>query len=379
MMSFSRNRPKSIAGRLLIFSGVFVTLALVVASVVLWLALKTVIREQIDQRLDTQIGALASAVAHDEGGRLKLSTSLDAPPFDRAGSGWYWQIEGEGQRLASRSLLDGTIDAPPPRQDFLRMLTASPMPAEGDDRGQKLYLRQTIRDVGSKTMTITASAPQAALADPAIHALLWLAPSMLLLGVVLMAGTIWQIRFGLRPLKSMAADIDAINRGEKDRLPDEVTVELSPLSSKTNALLQSNEERLVGTRTQFANLAHGLKTPVASLLIGLHEGNDPDGALRKLALRIDNRIRHHLGAARRVMSTGMTPKTNVSRVVTYLHGALSLIHSERRIEFCASIAEGLSVACDERRAGSVCPNSLGCFAKWISASIMPPPSLVPGR
>ncbi len=31
------------------------------------------------------------------------------------------------------------------------------------------------------------------------------------------------------------------------------------------------------------------------------------------------------------------------------------------------------------RGGSVCLNSFGRFAKWISASIMPPPSLVPGR
>ena len=32
-----------------------------------------------------------------------------------------------------------------------------------------------------------------------------------------------------------------------------------------------------------------------------------------------------------------------------------------------------------KRGGSVCLNSFGRFAKWISASIMPPPSLVPAR
>jgi transposase len=31
------------------------------------------------------------------------------------------------------------------------------------------------------------------------------------------------------------------------------------------------------------------------------------------------------------------------------------------------------------RSGSVCLNSFGRFVKWISASIMPPPSLVPAR
>lgn len=32
-----------------------------------------------------------------------------------------------------------------------------------------------------------------------------------------------------------------------------------------------------------------------------------------------------------------------------------------------------------KRSGSVCLNSFGRFVKWISASIMPPPSLVPAR
>ncbi|MGO4139737.1 sensor histidine kinase, partial [Rhizobium brockwellii] len=40
-------KPRSIAGRLLMFSGIFVTRALVGAASVLWLALKTVVREQV--------------------------------------------------------------------------------------------------------------------------------------------------------------------------------------------------------------------------------------------------------------------------------------------------------------------------------------------
>lgn len=364
------NRPKSIAGRLLMFSGIFVTLALVIASVVLWLALKTVIREQIDQRLDTQISALASAVTWQTDDMLKLSAPLDAPPFDRPGSGWYWQIESGGQHLVSRSLLGGTIAAPPPRQDFLRMLTATPVPGEGVDHEQMLYLRQAVRDVRGTTMTITASAPQAALADPAVRALLWLAPSMLILGAVLMAGTLWQIRFGLRPLKSMVADIEAINRGERDRVREDPTVELAPLASKTNALLDSNAERLAATRMQFANLAHGLKTPVASLLLALNHANDPEGDLRELTLRIDGRIKHHLGAARRVMvSTGSFSRTNLARSVAGLYGALGLIYADRQLGFKVDVPEDLSVLCGQQDIEEMFGNLMDNAFKWASSSV----------
>ncbi|MGO7542405.1 sensor histidine kinase [Rhizobium ruizarguesonis] len=364
-------KPRSIAGRLLMFSGIFVTLALIVAAIVLWLALKTVVREQIDQRLDIQIGALAAAVTRDAQGRITLSAPLDAPPFDRPSSGWYWQIDGAGQRLTSRSLMDGTIDAPPPRQDLRHVLMGMPTSGRGGDRGRgPLYLRQAIRSIDGMTLTITATAPMIALVGPALRALFWLVPCMLLLGFVLMAGTLWQIRFGLRPLKSMAANIDAINRGERARLPDEATAELAPLALKTNTLLEANEERLAATRMQFANLAHGLKTPVASLLLALDEQNDPEGALRGLAARIDNRIKHHLAAARRVMaSTDNVASTDLAASVVDLHRAISQIHAERGIAFDTDISKGLRVACDESDVEEMLGNLIDNAFKWAASHV----------
>ena len=190
------------------------------------------------------------------------------------------------------------------------------------------------------------------------------------LGTVLMAGTLWQIRFGLRPLKSMAANIDAINRGERARLPDETTAELAPLSLKTNALLAANEERLAATRMQFANLAHGLKTPVASLLLALDEKNDPQGALRSLAARIDNRIKHHLAAARRVMaSSDNVASTDLAASVADLHRAISQIHAERNIAFDTDIAKGLRVACDESDVEEMLGNLIDNAFKWAASHV----------
>jgi signal transduction histidine kinase len=365
------NQPKSIAGRLLLFSGLFVTAALVVASVILWLALKNVVREQIDQRLDTQIGALAGAVTRLPDGGLSLSTAVDPPPFDRVGSGWYWRIDADEKRLTSRSLMQNSIDAPPARQDFRHMFTGMASPGESkDSQGKALYTRQAIRSIGGVMMTFTATAPIGALNDPAVRALSWLIPCMLLLGVVLLAGTLWQIRFGLRPLSHMVGDIDAINRGELARLPPQQTPELAPLSLKTNALILSNEERLTATRMQFANLAHGLKTPVASLLLALDDGNDPDGSLRKLSRRIDQRIKHHLSAARHAMaSSGSAASTSVSASVTDLHLAIGSIHAEKRIAFETDIDAALKVACDESDVEEMLGNLMDNAFKWASSRV----------
>lgn len=355
----------------MIFSAIFVTLAVVTVSVVLWLALQSVIREQVDQRLDTQMAALANALGRDTTGRLSLSAPSDAPPFDRPGSGWYWQVEGEGQRLTSRSLRDRTIDAPPPDQDFLQMMTGRPAPGQGRDRGRSLYLRQSVRLVEGVPVTITVSAPQAALSDPVLRALMWLAPAMLLLGAVLMVGTLWQIRFGLRPLRAMGADIDAINRGEAARLTEQPVVELAPLTTKINALISANDERLAATRLQFANLAHGLKTPVASLLLALDDDNDPPGVLRRLVMRIEARIKHHLSATRRAMvATGSFARSNLAQIVGGIEDALRMIHADRGIALQNAVKPDLFVACDGKDLEEMLGNLMDNACKWAQTRVL---------
>jgi signal transduction histidine kinase len=362
--------PTSIARRLLIFSLIFVSTALIAASIILWFAIGSVVREQIDQRLDTQIGAIANAIAIDDHA-LSLGGQLDGPPFDRLGSGWYWQVEGDGRRKSSLSLGSGTIDAPPTRQDFRHMLSGTPAPNGGSDSvGNRLYMRQAVRNVGSTTLTITATAPSQALIDPAVRALLWLIPCMIALGAVLIAGTLWQIRYGLRPLVAITKDLDAISEGTLKRLPSQRTAELAPLSVKTNDLLTQNEERLTATRLQFANLAHGLKTPVASLFLALNDDNDPRGNLRQLSDRIDRRIKHHLSAARRLMggSSGGS-RTAVYPIVDDLYGVIAKLYRDRPVAFTNSVTIGQSVACDQQDLEEILGNLIENAFKWASTQV----------
>jgi hypothetical protein len=100
---------QTISGRLIWFSVLFATGSLVVASIILWLIVASVVREQVDQRLDLQVEGLRDALATQSDGAIQLTGSFDAPPFDRIGSGWYWQVSGGGDRLSSRSLNGATI------------------------------------------------------------------------------------------------------------------------------------------------------------------------------------------------------------------------------------------------------------------------------
>ncbi|KQS61442.1 histidine kinase [Rhizobium sp. Leaf371] len=362
----------TISARLLAFSTLFVTATLIVAAVILWLIVAGVVREQIDQRLDTQIEALRGTLTMNPDGSMSLGAAFDGPPFDRVGAGWYWQVSGNGVPLTSLSLAGRTIDSPPrPLPGRHRPdKEPAPRPEAARDGGMDLYVRSIEARIGDRTLEIAATAPRSALNDPARRALFWLVPAMVVLGISLVLGTLLQVRFGLRPLKRLTRAIAEVAEGSRERLPDVEAEELQPAANEINRLIAANVQRLSDTRLHFANLAHGLKTPVASLSLALDDGNDPDGAMRQLVERIDARIRHHLARARQTMSgAGMAAATLLQPCVADLVQVLSRIHAERRHHVTGDIRGDIAVACAADDLEEVLGNLIDNAFKWARSAV----------
>ena len=160
MRFWRRQQPRSIAARLIAFSIAFVAGAVLVASVILWFIVANVVREQIDQRLDTQIEGLRSALGLSEDGSVKLDAQLNGPPFDRPGSGWYWQVTSQNLSLSSRSLETDRLE-PRRRPDWHDVATSRPRPNEAEDaHGKALYVRTLQAQVGDQSVQNTVSSPQ---------------------------------------------------------------------------------------------------------------------------------------------------------------------------------------------------------------------------
>jgi signal transduction histidine kinase len=367
-MLFQRS---TISGRLIAFSAVFVAAAVLVASVILWLIVAGVVREQIDQRLDTQIQALRGALSSAPGGLVKLSAQLDGPPFDRPGSGWYWQVSGEGVHLTSRSLSGGTIQTAGPAFEWRQLLGGLPRPGgKADVRGQALHTRIADATVDNRIVVISATAPQSALTSPAFQSLMWLLPVMALLGASLIIGTTLQVRYGLRPLRQLTTDIGSVLAGHRPDLPDPGARELQPVSSEINRLIEQNAQRLVDTRVHFANMAHGLKTPVASMMLALDEHNDPDGGIRRLVERIDRRISHHLADGRRASAGNAAySASRVKQRLDDLLLALGRIYVDKNISVRCDIDPKLSVGCAAEDFDEIFGNILDNAFKWAAADI----------
>ncbi len=367
-----RQFKASIAGRLIAFSAIFACTTIAVAAVALWFVVTAIVREEVDQRLDVQIEGVRNALTTDVSGKVVLKGSLDAPPFDRPASGWYWQVKGSGVDLSSRSLFGAGLQMKAPRFDWTSLLLGRSQPAEGtDNKGTRLHFRVVNTLVDGQSVRIVAAAPGSAIIAPALRGLAWLIATMVTLGGALVVGIFLQVRFGLKPLRSLTAEISAVSAGQKAKLSPVGVAELVPIGNEINRLIELNDDRLLQTRLHFANLAHSLKTPVASLHMALNGDNDPDEEIRGLVARIELRLRHHLARARSTTSQAGRPQSMpVRHRIEDILDMMRRLYAERELSMELSMASDISVACSPEDFDEILGNIVDNACKWAGASIV---------
>ena len=361
--------PRSLFGRLLASAGLFIMIALVVAGVSIGRVLERFVMQGLDKRLDSQILLLSRAVRPD--GTLDKALVVDIPPFDRPGSGWSWQIKTSALVIRSASLGREAMPALQPLRRHARRILDE-RPVDGVSRsGEHIHFRMLSINTATGPVTITAAGPRAIVERPLREALVPLSLSLLILGIVLLAATFLQLRFGLGPLRGLERALAAVRQGAARHVPPDQPIELRALVSELNALIDQNEAGLDNARRHVANLAHGLKTPLAALKVKLDEdGRDPDGSLAELAGRMDASIRHHLGRARASSPGGPARRATVlGPHVVDLTATLARIHADRVLAVDIAIPPELTVACDPQDLDEMLGNLLDNAWRWAKAGI----------
>ncbi|TPG39536.1 sensor histidine kinase [Sphingomonas koreensis] len=378
--------PRSLYGRLLVTGTLATLLALVVAGFAIGAVLERVVLAGLDQQLDGEIALLATAIGQD--GTVDRAALPDAAPFDRPDSGWGWTITlPSGQRIASGGATPATLPAPrhPPHPPALPggardVAPPPPPPLPRDDarpfdwRDPATGLRHgrawTIATAAG-AVTIVATAPRDLIERPLRQALTPLLVSLLLLGAALTLATLVQLRLGLAPLGRLRRAIGAVRAGTASDVPDDQPSELAPLVRELNALFGENQAALANARAHAANLAHGLKTPLATLSLELAApGRDPDGRLTVLTDRIEQAVRHHLGRARAATAHGPARVTTpLAAALDGLIAALSRLHAERGIAVTHAIAPDLALAVDPQDLDELLGNLLDNAWRWAGSAV----------
>lgn len=378
-------RSASLGRRLVVGAGVLIVAALVVAALLIAFVLHRFVQAQIDQRLDAQILFLSSMLDVDAGGGLRLAGSSDGPPFDRRRHGWYWQISGPRNVLRSRSL-DGAAltppeisgrppppppPPPPPHAPDDPPPGDRPAPADGmGPYGRELHFRILNVATPSGRATIVVSSPRDAVLGPLWEAMRALALPLGVLGIALIGAMLIQVRLGLRPLEKLRRAVAEVRSGLRDNVPAAQPREVQPLADELNALLVQNATNLERARKHVSNLAHGLKTPLATLAISLQKQASSSEDLHDLVVLMDRRIRHHLGRARSAALGGpLRARTAIASRAEDLALVLGKVNAHREITFVNRVPTGLTVACEPQDIDEMLGNVLENAFVWCRGKV----------
>ncbi len=329
-------RANSLALRLFL-SATFWTIAiLAITAVILSGLYRRGVERAFDQRLEIYLRTVIADLASPEDSGGRFPSSLGEPLFELPLSGWYWQVVrvDEPDVRSSRSLWDGGL----PLLETLGVAADAGGSRQGYVDGpeeQRLRVLERKIDLGGGGQFIVAIAGDAAELDGdkrAFDQALFF--TFFILAAVLLLTTMFQVRFGLAPLKRISASLAAIRSGRAERLEGNFPEEIAPLARETNALLEANKEIVERARTHVGNLAHALKTPLSVVVNeAAGRGNDPLAEkVREQADIMRDQVARHLERARLAARlSGIGSVTEVAPVAHALARTMEKIHHDRAI------------------------------------------------
>jgi signal transduction histidine kinase len=331
-------RASSLALRLFVSATAWTVVILLATGIILSSIYRNAVERSFDRRLGVYLRTLVADVVAPEQSADRAEPTLGEPLFDLPLSGWYWQVTRLGaakpEVRSSRSLWDSNL---PPLDE-----SEAPVGADGTRHAyvmgpedQRLRLVERNVDLGEDGRYLIAVAGDPQEIDDETRSFdQALIITFGALTLVLIFITMFQVRFGLAPLKRISESLAAIRAGTAQRLEGRFPVEIEPLARETNALLDANREIVERARTHVGNLAHALKTPLSVIVNeAATRGDDPLAAKVSEQTNImRDQIAHHLERARLAARLEVVGSiTDVVPVVTALTRTMEKINQPRGI------------------------------------------------
>jgi signal transduction histidine kinase len=369
-------RANSLALRLFVSATVWTVLILVATGFVLSSLSRQSVERAFDRRLGVYLKTLIADVASPEIPNEKAGQSIGEPLFDLPLSGWYWSVTsvdpGKHELYSSRSLWDGVL----PRLQDMGIEPGADGTRKSYVQGQedqRLRLIERVIDLGAEGRFLVAVAGDASEIDEESVAFeRTIAATFAALAVVLLLTTLFQVRFGLAPLKRITDSLASIRSGAAEKLEGSFPVEIEQLARETNALLDSNREIVERARTHVGNLAHALKTPL-SVMVNEASARPDDALASKVTEQTSimrDQVTRHLERAR--IAARVAVVGTITDVVPVVH---SLVRTMAKTHHGKDLAVALDLPGEARFRGEqqdleeMVGNLVDNAFKWGSARV----------
>ncbi|KQV38008.1 MULTISPECIES: sensor histidine kinase [unclassified Rhizobium] len=278
----------SIRQRFLLISLVSVFVALVMASVVMVALFTRNLERRIDLELAGHINTIAGALRFAADGRVELPNRPVDRRFEEPYSGLYWQVEDDhrNDQLRSASLWDYALPLP---EDGQETGSVDRYHLDGPDKTDLIVQERKIivsAPDGKRAIRVAAAIDASEVKTASRGFMLDIVPYMVALAIFLIAASLAQLTYGLRPLSTITKGLDDIRERKSDRLDGRFPKELQPVVKAVNRLLEAQYLLIARARTRSADLAHGLKSPLTVLF------NDADTLRERGEVEIADELVH---------------------------------------------------------------------------------------
>jgi len=368
-------RANSLALRLFVSATAVTVIILLVTGFVLSSLYRDAVERSFDDRLNVYLRTLVGELSPPDEPSERTVQSL-GERFDLPLSGWYWQYvrlnAPKPEVHSSRSLWDAGLP---------RLPESIPIRDEdGTRRGyvtgpedHRLRMIERTVDYGEDVRYLVTVAIDSQEIDDETHAFnRTITVTFVILAAVLLLTTMFQVRFGLAPLRRISESLAAIRAGTAERLAGHFPVEIEPLARETNALIEANREIVERARTHVGNLAHALKTPLSVMVNeAAARADDPLAAkVREQTGIMRDQVARHLERARiAARATVVGSVTDVQPVVTGLTRTMEKIYHPRGIAIDVEAPDGVRFRGERQDLEEMLGNLVDNACKWAQARV----------
>lgn len=362
--------------RLLVGGAACIGLALIASWIFIVASFSVMIDNERSSDLQASFDRLVAEIDPEAEQPVEEGVLAD-PRYGTPLGGVYWQISDldTGTQTRSRSLWDIDVSSLVQPQEGPRLTQyRTPDGLILLTLGQKIEVERA--DGPARRLFVLVAEERHSDDDPVVRFGTTLGLYLCILAVALIFASLAQISIGLRPLAVLENQIASIRRGEAERLAPANLQELHPITEQVNDLLDAQEASIRFARERAADLAHGLKTPLAVLgatAQRLVEGGDTaqGDVLRVLTEQMNARVDYHLKVARlRFRTRAQGAHAALSDVVLRLVAVLRKGTHAEHIKWTVELEDALEVDMDEHDLMELLGILLENASQWAHGSIV---------
>ena len=364
----------SLSARLLISVSLLLLVFFGATIVVLDIAFREAGEEAQREFLDGHLMSLLAAAEPNDRGEVELPPDLPEPRFANPGSGLYGALlDSTGDRVwQSRSALglDLHYEMPPTQGDNRYFRTA--LEGRSELMGVTLavawelpsgelqpYTFGVLESLESYYAQVAAFRRQLFGWFGAVAAVMLFAISLVMRGI-------------LKPLRQIEREIGEIEEGRRAALSAHFPSELRGVARNLNLLIGSERARSERYMHTLSNLAHSLKTPLATIrsLLGEHPRSELAQRIESQVERMNDIVRYQLRkpASQTVDALGL-PAIAIARELRGLADAMSKVYKDKQPKIELDVGEGAVFRGDRGDFLELAGNLLDNACKWCARHV----------